>query len=133
MSGIRLSEKHGVNPSVSLCMICGEAKEVVLFGKLQGDKEAPREVCRDMEPCNACQEKMKEYVVLMEVEGGKGSAVTDRRVWVLRTAIPRLFQPAEVAQNLLDHGLGYISREGCEKLAEMFREADKAPAEEPSK
>ena len=41
--GIRLSPKHGVNPAVPLCFLCGQAKnEIVLAGRLPGDVEAPR-------------------------------------------------------------------------------------------
>ena len=39
---IRISEKHGVNPTIPICFYCGEDKnEVALLGKLHGDKEAP--------------------------------------------------------------------------------------------
>ena len=35
---IRLSDKHGVNPAIPKCFICGESKnEILLFGKLKGN------------------------------------------------------------------------------------------------
>lgn len=40
--GIRVSEKHGVNPSITICPICGKETSIALLGKLKGDKEAPR-------------------------------------------------------------------------------------------
>lgn len=64
---IRLSEKHGVNPSIELCFFCNEAKGIVLFGKLKGDVKAPREVLINYEPCNKCKEKFKEGVTVIEV------------------------------------------------------------------
>lgn len=41
-NSIRLSPKHGLNPSISVCFFCGEDKnEIILPGKLEGDAEAP--------------------------------------------------------------------------------------------
>lgn len=64
---IRLSEKHGVNPSVEICFFCNEAKGIVLFGKLKKDIKAPREVLINYEPCDKCKEKFKEGVIVVEV------------------------------------------------------------------
>ena len=64
---IRLSEKHGVNPSMEICFFCNEAKGIVLFGKLKKDVEAPREVLIDYEPCDKCKEKFKEGVIVVAV------------------------------------------------------------------
>lgn len=36
---IRLSEKHGVNPSITICPICGKETDIALLGKLKGDKK----------------------------------------------------------------------------------------------
>jgi hypothetical protein len=57
---ISVSEKHGVNPSVMLCPVCGKGTGVALFGKLPGDKEAPRN-SRDMNPCEECQKQITEW------------------------------------------------------------------------
>ena len=64
---IRLSEKHGVNPSMEICFFCNEAKGIVLFGKLKGDVEAPKEILIDYEPCDKCKEKFKEGVIVVAV------------------------------------------------------------------
>ena len=38
---IRLSEKHGLNPTLGVCFFCGEETgEIGLLGKLKGDREA---------------------------------------------------------------------------------------------
>ena len=55
---IRLSEKHGVNPSLDTCFFCGEPKGIALFGKLKGDAEAPRHVLLNYEPCEKCKAAM---------------------------------------------------------------------------
>ena len=64
---IKLSDKHGVNPSMSICIFCGEPKGVALLGKLKGDVEAPREVVTDYEPCDKCKEKFNSGVPIIEV------------------------------------------------------------------
>lgn len=70
--GITLSEKHGVNPSLTLCFFCGEAKGIALMGHI-GDRrkhediEAPKECVMDYEPCDKCKENMKLGVTLVEV------------------------------------------------------------------
>lgn len=67
MSSIRLSEKHGVNPSMCKCFFCGEVKGIALMGKLKGDVEAPHECIVDYDPCDTCREKMSLGVTLIEV------------------------------------------------------------------
>jgi len=66
--GIPLSEKHGVNPSMSVCFWCGEVKGLVILGKLPEDAEAPREAIYDLEPCDACKQKMAEGITLFSVD-----------------------------------------------------------------
>lgn len=54
--GIRVRKKHGVNPSLSKCFFCGEVHEIILFGLLPEDKEAPREIVLSYDPCEKCRE-----------------------------------------------------------------------------
>lgn len=64
---ILLSEKHGVNPSITTCFYCGEATGIALMGKLKGDVEAPKECCCSLEPCDKCKEKWKNHLLVVEV------------------------------------------------------------------
>ena len=64
---IRLSEKHGVNPTLCQCFFCGEVKHIALMGKLKGDVEAPHQCVMDYEPCDKCKEQMSLGVTLIEV------------------------------------------------------------------
>lgn len=64
---IRISEKHGLNPSMDICFFCGEAKGIALFGKMKGDKEAPRNVLLNYEPCDKCKEAMAQGTTIIEV------------------------------------------------------------------
>ena len=54
--GVRISPKHGLNPCIPVCVFCGEEKnEVAILGMLKNDKEAPRNVILDYEPCEKCK------------------------------------------------------------------------------
>ena len=69
MSKIRLSEKHGVNPTLKVCFFCGEdTGEIALLGKLPNDEEAPRRLVLDYCPCDKCKEQMDTGVTLIEVD-----------------------------------------------------------------
>lgn len=57
---IKLSPKHGVNPSLILCAICGKSTGLALQGLLKNDAEAPRQVI-DREPCDDCKKEIKKY------------------------------------------------------------------------
>lgn len=56
---ITLSEKHGLNASLDICIICGEAFQILLLGKLPNDEEAPKQVCTG-QICQKCLDKFKE-------------------------------------------------------------------------
>lgn len=56
-NNIKLSPKHGVNPTMPVCFWCGQPKnEIALLGKLPDDAEAPKHIIMDYEPCDACRE-----------------------------------------------------------------------------
>lgn len=57
---IRVSEKHGVNPSMTYCAICGESIGLALHGRLPGDAQAPRDIPDDS-PCDKCCKDLDSY------------------------------------------------------------------------
>ena len=68
--GIRVSEKHGVNPSITICPICGKDTGIALLGKLKGDEEAPRKIIGDL--CDDCISKLgndKIYILAINDQG----------------------------------------------------------------
>jgi len=68
MSGIRLSDEHGVNPMILQCFWCGKGKnEIALLGKLKGDKEAPMLGVMDYEPCALCKEQFAQGISFIEM------------------------------------------------------------------
>jgi len=69
---IRLSPKHGVNPCIPKCFVCGEDKnEILLMGRLKGDMEAPKGMVFDQSPCEQCKEYMKQGIILISVDEEK--------------------------------------------------------------
>lgn len=66
---IILSEKHGVNSSITVYPICG--KEIgIALGKLKRDEEAPRKIIGDL--CDDCISKLgndKIYILAIDDQG----------------------------------------------------------------
>lgn len=69
-NSIKISPKHGVNPTIPVCFYCGEPKnEIALLGKIGGrgeDLEAPKHLVIDYEPCDKCKEMWQQGVPLVE-------------------------------------------------------------------
>lgn len=75
---ILLSEKHGLNPSIDCCILCGKDIGIVLFGKLENDKEAPKKVCTG-NLCDDCLNRLKEEKkrLYINIEVGKCAEIPD--------------------------------------------------------
>lgn len=77
---IILSEKHEVNPSITVCPICGKEIGIALLGKLKGDKEAPRKIIGDL--CDDCISKLgndKIYILAINDQGYGTKAIIIER------------------------------------------------------
>lgn len=77
---IRLSEKHGINPSITVCPICGKEIDIALLGKLKGDEEAPRKIIEDL--CDDCISKLgndKIYIFAINDQGYGTKAIIIER------------------------------------------------------
>jgi len=93
--GIKISEKHGVNPSLEQCFFCGEPKGIILFGRLKEDAEAPREVCLNHEPCDKCKGYMEQGVMLVSVKDGsdrKNPCRTGAIAVIKEEAVKKMFK-----------------------------------------
>lgn len=67
MSSIRLHSKHGLNPTIPVCFLCGKEKnEIALLGAAY-KSEAPMHMCINKEPCDQCKEYMKQGILLISV------------------------------------------------------------------
>ena len=70
---VKLSKKHGLNPTVTVCFFCREPKnEIALLGASYKDKAPPHMVC-NYEPCEQCHAKMQQGVTLVEVKEHHGN------------------------------------------------------------
>ena len=120
MSGIRLSKKHGVNPSMYQCFICGENIGLVLFGSGYGkDEEAPRSVgAIDMEPCDTCKGHMQQGVILISVRDGESGPNPYRTGgWcvVKDDAIRRIFH-GEVVDSVLSKRVCFVPDQAWDQI-----------------
>lgn len=102
MSGIKISPKYGVNPTIPVCFWCGKPKnEIALMGRMKGDIEAPKNMVLDYVPCEECQSHMAMGVAVLEAsdhpntEGQppmqKGVYPTSRFVVVTTECADRVF------------------------------------------
>ena len=100
--GIKISPKHGLNPTIPVCFWCGKQKnEIALMGRMKGDIEAPKNMVLDYVPCEECQNHMAMGVAVLEAsdhpntEGQppmqKGVYPTSRFVVVTTECADRVF------------------------------------------
>lgn len=83
---IILSPKYGLNSSVAVCFYCNEEKnEIIIPGKLKGDKEAPRKAVWDYEPCNKCKDFMQQGIILISTKASEKESDNPYRTggWVV--------------------------------------------------
>lgn len=127
--GIRLSEKHGVNPTLPKCFWCGkDTGEVALLGKLPDDKEAPRSCFISYDPCPACTEIWSKGVVFIEVEASSskremiapGAAPTGRHFAIRKDAFERIFDDSESSKNALRKGKCLVWSNEFEEFTTKF-------------
>lgn len=101
-AGIKISPRHGLNPTIPICFWCGkERSEIALLGKLPNDAKAPRGVVLDYEPCDCCRSGMAQGFTLMEAtkhpntsgqpEIQTGVYPTGRFMVITKEAASRLF------------------------------------------
>lgn len=117
--GVRLSEKHGLNPSILVCPVCGkETGEIALLGKLKGDKEAPKYMYSN-NPCDECNKKFKEgYVALVEaIQKPKGAERTGRIAFIRRTRL----NPGVMDDKC---NMAYCDKETMNELMELLNQTN---------
>ena len=126
--GLRLHPKHGVNPTVPICMFCGKDKsQVVLLGAAYKG-EAPMHMLLDADPCEECQKKASEYVFLAEAEvSAEGKPrFTGRGAMVRRSIVTMLFKPEAMARDILAQGRALIEPEAYRALQDKANEPTQA-------
>lgn len=125
---IKISQQHGVNPTIPVCFFCGEDKnEIVLLGKLKNDAKAPHRVCLDYEPCDKCKALFAQGILLLGVTQHvsddrppiqEGLYPTGRYIIVRPAFITRRFDK-EMAEKILNEGKALIADDAlCQLQAE---------------
>lgn len=111
---VRLSPKHGVNPSLSVCFFCQKDKnEIILPGLMRGDMQAPQRAVWDKNPCQECQAYMEQGIILISVDESKSS---DRDNpyrtggWCVlkEDAIKRMLSPGEFLDSVLKKRIAFV-------------------------
>lgn len=131
-NSIKISQKHGVNPTIPICFWWGEQKnEIALLGKLPGDAEAPRStwLIGDYEPCEKCKELREQGIDLIEAADHPvihpkqppyhGAYPTGRHMILKERAVRSIFSP-EAAEQLCKTRIGFMDSETLAKLQGMI-------------
>lgn len=122
--GIKISEKHGVNPSIVVCPTCGESDGIALVGALPDDAEAPRQMTNPY-PCEKCMAKFKaeEAVVLVGMtENSPKGQYTGGLVVIKREAAKNVFSEGAIKEGVYTYHCDQVV---IERLVEMQEEAKK--------
>lgn len=134
---IRLSPKHGVNPSLMQCFYCGGDVGVALVGLMKGDRKAPHKAVYDMQPCDQCAHFMKDGVILIEVDEAKTTEKENpyrAGGWavVKAEAIERMVTPPELRDHILKKRVAFIPTDAWDALG-LPRGGGTHPEPEPGK
>lgn len=117
--GVRLSEKHGLNPSLACCFACGKEYGVALLGRLKGDEEAPRYVLTE-ELCDDCKKAIEDGYVLCigysEVKNG-GPIRTGECLKLKEKAFKKVFDAP-----VPEHKICYMQKEVIEHLLKAAKQ-----------
>lgn len=96
---LTLSAKHGLNPSVETCAICGKDMSVVCFGAHYKDEngkhtEAPHKICMG-HYCEDCQKVIDNggifFIEVLDGQSGNNPYRTGRLCAVKEEAVKRMF------------------------------------------
>ena len=85
--GITLSPKYGLNPSMEICTWCGKSLGIILYGMLEDDKEAPKEVCLG-HLCEDCIKEFQETNKVLFFEINDSGELTGKYIVMERKDLP---------------------------------------------
>ena len=118
MSSLRLSAKHGLNPTLPVCFYCGqETGEVALLGASYHG-EAPKNLILNKVPCGKCQDYMKVGIVLVCCRKGTESdpQPTGAYAVIKEDAAAKLFLHAPQLEQVMNRRLCFIDDEAWKLL-----------------
>lgn len=139
MSSIRLSPKHGLNPSAMQCFYCGDDIGVAVPGLLKGDRKAPRKAVWDMTPCDKCTAVMKIGVIFCEIDNDltkdrDNPYRTGRLIALSEEGVRHLIGNQEKLEQLLKQRFCWIGKEEWEAVGfnEMFEQHKEMTSAKPN-
>ena len=100
---LKLSEKHGLNPSITKCWICGNDIGIVLLGRLPNDVEAPMSACYG-DICDKCGKDLELADLLIEVKDGTERSNPYRTGYVVG------IRKGIIDANKLYNGIGFVEQ-----------------------
>jgi hypothetical protein len=114
---IRLSEKHGLNPCLGQCYLCGgDTNEIALMGRLKKDAEAPRRAVVSMEPCDKCKGYMQMGIIMISVRENDQDYRTGGWCVLKEEVIPRMGMQPEMEAAVLKKRVCFISDDVWDQL-----------------
>jgi hypothetical protein len=119
---IRLHKEYGLNPTLPVCIICGEETgEIAMLGA--GYKgEAPKHMVLDVKPCEKCYQKyLKRGTLLVEAEQeADGTKQPTGKVTVIRDeAFKQVFN-----QEIPEHKIIFVEVGILKMLEEQSKHAE---------
>ena len=118
--GLRVSREHGVNPTLTVCFVCGEDDGVALLGLMKDPEtgrpdhsiKAPHRACLDKEPCKKCKGYMEQGVILISVRDSDMNSPNPYRTggWVVvkDDLIERLVTDSALKEHILQRRMCFI-------------------------
>jgi hypothetical protein len=135
VKNIKLSAEHGLNPSINVCLFCGtEKNELILPGRLKGDKKAPMKAVWDTQPCDTCRTHMKRGIMLICVDpekttNRKNPYRTGAMVVVTEEYVQRILDE-DTAKNLIKCRMSFVPQDVWVQLGlDKAQEAIAKPAD----
>jgi len=129
---ISISKEHGLNPTLGVCLWCGEEDGTIGLLGANGGKQAPRHSIISSAPCPKCKAGMAQGITLIEASPTPkagytniGGAYISRRWFVIkREAAERILTAGPVRDSVLRVGKGYLDTETFEYLLNQFKQAE---------
>lgn len=115
---ITLSEKHGLNPSLEVCLVCRKDMGIVMFGQLKDDVEAPKQVCLG-HLCDECTTKFKSEHKKILLETTEYGPTGRYYVFPEEGILP------EILEEIGDHIVVLVEEEAFRRIEDTIKEEEK--------
>lgn len=122
---MRLSSKHGLNPSIPLCHYCKKPKNEIILTGYEGEKWAKKNgypdgqmpmyilLKGDIQPCDECK---KIGIAVVEVKSDADRELTGRRWLMKEEAIKKILIDSSMLSRVLQKRILIISAELAQNL-----------------